>query len=171
MEPLPEVTEAYVKSLADPLISHTTEPIDTMSVLAIACRAALFEAWEQVRHGETHLRMFPNGVGVDVSHGEIMAGKRIIHRVADALRLMTEVKAAPDPEPDPQYLAAEALYGHPLQYALVGGVYVGGTQDMDDAAVRAEAGPSGVAGLTVERYNRCPTCEEWSPCDMRSGNG
>lgn len=91
-EPLPEITEAYVKSLADPLIAYTDEPLDTQSVLAIAVQAALFGAWEQIEHGETHLRMFPNGTGAPVSHGEIMAGKRIIRRVADVLRLMTDAR-------------------------------------------------------------------------------
>lgn len=171
MDALPEITEAYVKSLADPLVSHTTEPIDTMSVLSMAVTAALWEAWEQIAHGETHLRMFPNGVGVDVSHGEIMAGKRVIRRVAEALRLMGEVKAAPDPEPDPQYLAAEAMFGHPLQYALVGpqAVYVGGTEGKTDAEVLAASSVPYPA--TIERYNRCPTCEQWSPCDRRKADG
>lgn len=83
-----EITEAYVKGLADPLIRHMGEPPhDALTVLALAVQAALYEAWEQIEHGETHLRMFPNGVGVDVSHGEIMAGKRVIRRVAEALRL------------------------------------------------------------------------------------
>lgn len=74
------------------------------------------------------------------------------------------------------YEEAEAIYGHPLQYALVGfhcNIYVGDTEHMDDRAVRQAAatkwdvpdraweyGP-------IERFNRCPTCEQWSPCDVR----
>lgn len=87
-----DITHEYVKSLSDPLVRHTTEPIDTMSVLAIAVQAALWGAWEQIEHGETHLRMFPNGLGTMTSHGEIMAGKRVIRRIAEALRLMADAR-------------------------------------------------------------------------------
>lgn len=96
-----EVDRAYVDELARPLISHMGEPLDTTSVLAIAVQAALYEAWEQIEHGETHLRMFPNGLGAPVSHGEIMAGKRVIRRVAEALDLMRHVPT-PEGEPDEQ---------------------------------------------------------------------
>jgi hypothetical protein len=58
---------------------------------------------------------------------------------------------------------AEAHYGHPLQYALVGSAYVGNTENLDDDAVYRLAG----VRLPIERYNRCPTCEQWSPCDKR----
>lgn len=90
-----EITEAYVKSLSDPLVTYTTEPIDTQSVLAIAVQAALWEAWEQIEHGETHLRMFPDGLGTMTSHGEIMAGKRVIRRIAETLDLMRQVPPRP----------------------------------------------------------------------------
>lgn len=53
---------------------------------------------------------------------------------------------------------------HPLQYAFVGRSYVAGTENMSDEQVRDVAG--GVH-LPVERFNRCPTCEQWSPCDVR----
>lgn len=107
MDPLPDIDEAYVKSLADPLVSHTTEPLDTMSVLAIAVRAALFEAQEMIELGEIHLRLFDTGdtkgspYGIWQAHGQIYAGKKVIRRVAEALRLMDEVTAA-EPEPEPQ---------------------------------------------------------------------
>lgn len=173
MQPPIEITEEYVKSLADPLISHTTEPIDTMSVLALTVQAALFEAWEMIELGEIHLRLFDTGdtkgspYGIWQAHGQIYAGKKVIRRVAEALRLMAEVEVAADPEPDPQYLMAEALYGHPLQYALVGSqsVYVGNTENMTRADVLTASGLP--EGSTVGRYNRCPTCEQWSPCDRR----
>lgn len=58
----------------------------------------------------------------------------------------------------------EEVYGHPLQYAFVGYVYVGGTEDASDDDVRNVAG---LPGIQVERFNRCPTCEQWSPCDVR----
>jgi hypothetical protein len=55
---------------------------------------------------------------------------------------------------DSQDLTAEELLAqHPLQYGYRHGwqlVFDPG----DDPAV-------------VERYNRCPTCEQWSPCDVR----
>lgn len=59
---------------------------------------------------------------------------------------------------------AEARYGHPLQYALLGWAYVGNTENLDDATVRALAEEP---FHSIERYNRCPTCEQWSPCDVR----
>lgn len=61
---------------------------------------------------------------------------------------------------------AEVRYGHPIQYALVGREYIGNTEYLDDDTIRglADAFP---AGLPVERFNRCPTCEQWSPCDRR----
>jgi hypothetical protein len=64
---------------------------------------------------------------------------------------------------------AEARYGHPIQYALVGNTYIGDTEDVDDITVRQRAGFSttSTGGPTIERYNRCPTCEQWSPCDRR----
>lgn len=61
---------------------------------------------------------------------------------------------------------AEELFGHPMQYAYIGGIYVGDTEDASDEDVRRVAGLPG-SGLHVERYNRCPTCEQWSPCDVR----
>ncbi len=73
----------------------------------------------------------------------------------------------PEPDSDPLHAEAEARYGHPLQYALVGARahYVGNTENMTDIAIMTAAGQLGA--LTVERYNRCPTCEQWSPCDVR----
>ena len=107
MTQLPEITETYVKSLADPLIRHTTEPIDTMSVLAIAVQAALYEAWEHIERGETHLRMFdkPAGgpgtdAGIWMTHGEIVAGKRVIRRIAEVLRLMKDAQPTVPTEAD-----------------------------------------------------------------------
>lgn len=55
-------------------------------------------------------------------------------------------------------------YGHPLQYAFVGRIYVYETGNLSDDQVRDLAGNG---WLPVERFNRCPTCEEWSPCDFR----
>lgn len=65
------------------------------------------------------------------------------------------------------YAEAEALYGHPLQYAMVGGrgIYVGDTENTPDDEVRRTAEAD--AWMSIERYNRCPTCEQWSPCDLR----
>jgi DNA-binding XRE family transcriptional regulator len=120
MDALPEITEAYVKSLADPLIRHTGEPPhDPLTVLAIATRAALWEAWEQIEHGETHLRMFdgpPEHRGMEsgiwISHGEIMAGKRVIRRVAEALKLM---RPGPECAPGVRLLAARTAKYHTHQ--------------------------------------------------------
>lgn len=101
MEPLPEITEAYVKSLADPLITYTDEPIDTQSVLAIAVRAALYEAWEVIKLAEIGLRRDkerkergePQHLAYAMQcYGEVYAGTKVIRRVADALRLMPDAR-------------------------------------------------------------------------------
>jgi hypothetical protein len=46
----------------------------------------------------------------------------------------------------------DTLRDHPLQYGYRNGVLV--FDPGDDPTV-------------IERYNRCPTCEQWSPCDVR----
>jgi hypothetical protein len=84
---------------------------------------------------------------------------------------------------------------HPLQYAFVDGLQpphapmVYGTQDLDDEQVLDRilewAGEHPTGGLSdvalyklqhrdgyrreihVDRYNRCPVCEQWSPCIQR----
>jgi hypothetical protein len=77
---------------------------------------------------------------------------------------------------------------HPLQYAFVIGLgspdpIVYDTEQMDDDQVldalygkvpmsvehmlRHRAGYR--SQIRIERYNRCPTCEQWSPCDVRKG--
>lgn len=56
------------------------------------------------------------------------------------------------------------LAEHPLQYAYCGNEYVGHTENMTDEQVRKQAGTT---FPLVERYNRCPRCEQWSPCDVR----
>ncbi len=61
------------------------------------------------------------------------------------------------------------LIDHPLQYAYCRNVYVPNTEDMSDEDVQQTV-PGGL-GLPVERYNRCPVCEQWSPCDVRRGRG
>jgi hypothetical protein len=58
--------------------------------------------------------------------------------------------------------------GHPLQYALCCDVYVGHTENMSDTEVwREVARRGGPGGGYVSRFNRCPTCEQWSPCEVR----
>jgi hypothetical protein len=78
---------------------------------------------------------------------------------------------------------------HPLQYAFVTGLgspdpIVYDTEQMDDDRVLdALYGkvPANVdhmlrhraayrVSIRVERYNRCPTCEQWSPCDVRKAS-
>jgi hypothetical protein len=77
----------------------------------------------------------------------------------------------PDPQPGSRYAEAEAKWGHPLQYAYIGtgphDPMVVGTEDQSDEQVRARVAAQGM-GAVVERYNRCPTCEQWSPCDVRA---
>ena len=87
-----------------------------------------------------------------------------------------------------RYTEAEAAYGHPLQYAMVAGgglreAYIAGTEHLTDDQVldklRAAHDDSSAAQIVhaldhrpahifyIERYDRCPTCEQWSPCTMR----
>lgn len=60
---------------------------------------------------------------------------------------------------------AEALFGHPLQYAYVGKVLVVHSGDASNDELRDAAGVDWEA--PIERFSRCPTCEQWSPCDVR----
>jgi hypothetical protein len=79
---------------------------------------------------------------------------------------------------------------HPLQYAFVEGLQypmdliIYGTEQLDDDEVLAALLPyigdmrddgrqrlthlaAYRAGIRIDRYNRCPTCEQWSPCQAR----
>ena len=94
-----------------------------------------------------------------------------------------------------RYQAAEETYGHPLQYAFVNGLSYPRspialeTGELDDDRVLAAMrdhqiktfglldNPRALRKLEhlhgyrseiwLDRYNRCPTCEQWSPCDVR----
>ena len=57
----------------------------------------------------------------------------------------------------------EEIFGHPAQYAYVGRTLVLNSGHATDAELRDLAGVWG----SVERFNRCLTCEQWAPCDMR----
>jgi hypothetical protein len=67
--------------------------------------------------------------------------------------------------------------GHPLQYAVVYGPGLGpfgtvryDTDRLSDAEIAHDLHPDapGLArDVRVHRYDRCPTCEQWSPCDVR----
>lgn len=46
---------------------------------------------------------------------------------------------------------------HMLQYAIVGDTIVYHTEAMTDEQLRERVGPR-----PIERYNRCPACEEWT---------
>ncbi len=48
------------------------------------------------------------------------------------------------------------LRNHPMQYGYKNGQIM--FEPGDDPEVD-------------ERYNRCPTCEEWSPCSVRKAQG
>jgi hypothetical protein len=73
-------------------------------------------------------------------------------------------------EEDPLRVAGVAdEWGHPIQYALVGhprSTMVVGTTGASDTRIREVAGLL-VETPPVERFNRCPTCEQWSPCSVR----
>jgi hypothetical protein len=53
--------------------------------------------------------------------------------------------------------AAKANPDHPLQYAIKGHPNTVTTMHTEND-IRRDLG---------ERFNRCPTCEQWSPCDVR----
>lgn len=73
-------------------------------------------------------------------------------------------------EEDPlRVVTGDADFGHPLQYAVTGhphGVTVVGTGNATDETLRNLAKAAGHTGA-IERFNRCPTCEQWSPCSVR----
>jgi hypothetical protein len=64
-------------------------------------------------------------------------------------------------------------YGHPLQYAVTGhphSVTVVGTGNATDEQIRKmieQTYGMPLPAMPIERFNRCPTCEEWSPCSVR----
>lgn len=108
------IDEAYVKALADPLIRYTSEPPhDPLTVLALAVRAALFEAWEMIELGESGLRREEEreakgqGRGPIAffvqCHGQIYAGTRVIRRVKECLDLL---RPGPIATPGARVLAA-----------------------------------------------------------------
>ena len=105
------IDEAYVRSLADPLVRYMDEPPhDPLTVLAIACRGALFTAWEMITLGEIGLRQDeeraaagnPSSTGFAMNqHGQIYAGRKVIRDVAETLKLM---------HPGPLATRGERLY-------------------------------------------------------------
>jgi hypothetical protein len=58
---------------------------------------------------------------------------------------------------DHNALLARVTRRHPLQYGFRPG--------QTEAWINTEQNDDPVV---TERYNRCPTCEEWSPCDVRT---
>lgn len=86
---------------------------------------------------------------------------------ADADWLYTLMRGHGGRPPVDTQAEAERTWGHPLQYALVGRITIMNSDHMSDGDIRAAAGTAGTSGLPIERYNRCPTCEEWSPCHAR----
>lgn len=81
---------------------------------------------------------------------------------------------------------------HPLQYAFIGGLpYTVISEGLDDDGVIGSLLASGQDAvgrsldeesrfmlehldayrplICIERYSRCPECEQWAPCDIRKG--
>lgn len=94
--PPDKIDKAYVDALAAPLTRHISEPLDATTVLAMAVQAALYEALELIEIGEIGLKRAEAGV-FDARadslpfemecYGRIYAGKKVIRRVAEALKL------------------------------------------------------------------------------------
>lgn len=78
-------------------------------------------------------------------------------------------------EEDPlRVISAGAIdWGHPLQYAVTGhphSVTVVGTGNATDEQIRKlieQTYGMPLPAMPIERFNRCPTCEQWSPCSVR----
>ena len=51
------------------------------------------------------------------------------------------------------------ISNHPLQYAY--------ESETDELIYNTGNTPT-PEGKTWERFNRCPVCEQWSPCDVRA---
>lgn len=88
-----EIGEAYVKSLADPLVRYMSEPPhDPLTVLAIATRGALFEALEYLEMSERSVAKESKDRPLHHSmydHGQIYVARKVIRRVAEVLQLLT----------------------------------------------------------------------------------
>jgi hypothetical protein len=108
-----KIDEAYVKALADSLVRYVGEPPhDPLTVLALAVRAALFEAWEMIKLGEIGLRQDgereAGGLGSSLPFfmqctGQIYAGTLVIRRVKECLDLL---RPGPGATPGARVLAA-----------------------------------------------------------------
>lgn len=51
--------------------------------------------------------------------------------------------------------AERVIRRHPMQYGYKGRLVILHTENVEDPTI-------------TDRMNRCPECEEWSPCDVRS---
>lgn len=67
-----------------------------------------------------------------------------------------------------------ALHLHPIQYAIVNGpgFGIGGkiwynTESTPEAEFSKHLPPGLRSGVSIARFNRCPNCEEYSPCRTR----
>src|SRR3954468_22783595 len=81
--------------------------------------------------------------------------------------------ADPPTPRDPQH-AQSALSLHPVQYAIITGpgfprwgAVKYNTEHLTHADFTRGMPPGLAADVRIERYNRCPNCEQWSPCDVR----
>jgi hypothetical protein len=54
----------------------------------------------------------------------------------------------------PQELIIRVKQKHPIQYGFLGKLMIINTENVVDERM-------------TERFNRCPECEQWSPCDVR----
>lgn len=92
-----KIDKAYVEALANPLARFMGEPPhDALTVLAVAVRAALFEALEMIELGEIGLKRAAGGAYDSRAdslpfemdcHGRIYAGTKVVRRVKEALDL------------------------------------------------------------------------------------
>lgn len=78
---------------------------------------------------------------------------------------MSDDKNVPGDRPRVVTVNGPLYFGHPVQYAAVDNVNVINTEHLTDDDVRHIAG----VHEPVERFDRCPTCEESSPCAVRRG--
>lgn len=103
------IDEAYVDELSRPLVRFMSEPPhDSLTVLAIALRGALYEALEQLSMAQYNLDHEEAGRPLHrtmYDHGQIYVARQVIRRVADALQLF---HPGPNNTPGERLLAARS---------------------------------------------------------------
>lgn len=97
--------------------------------------------------------------GAVITEADTMGARR---RAAEEAE---QAENAPTDRPRVVTVNGPLYFGHPVQYAAVDNVNVINTEHLTDDQVRHVAG----VYEPVERFDRCPTCQESAPCAVRRG--